>query len=156
MITRKIGKIVCGSATPAQLMLACVLGAMLGFMPGFWQAAGVIVLLTILLVLLNANLMLAAVVGLLAKAASVALLPVSFMAGRVLLDGPTQPIFKWAINTPVLALFGFEFYVTTGGLVARASLWGARRLRCRQRGGGVSTQDGIIGRRVGSVSAVDG
>ncbi|MFW6058782.1 MAG: hypothetical protein ACODAQ_01285 [Phycisphaeraceae bacterium] len=114
---RRFGKIICGSATPAQLMLACVLGALLGFMPGLWQAAGVLVLLTVLLVLLNANLALAAIVGLIAKLVSIPLLPVSFAIGRVLLDGPTEPLFRWLINTPVLALFGFEYYVTTGGLV---------------------------------------
>lgn len=120
MFIRRFGKILCGSATPAQLMLACMLGAVLGFMPGLWQAAGLLVLLVVLLVLLNANLGLAAVVGLLAKAASIPLLPVSFAVGRVLLDGPTQPVFRWAVNTPVLALFGFEYYATTGGLVLGA------------------------------------
>lgn len=122
LITRKIGKVVLGGATPAQLMMACVLGGMIGFMPGFAQAAGAIALLTVLLVLLNANLVLAGVTGLVAKAVSVPLLPVSFMVGRALLDGPPQPLFQWAINAPVLALFGFEYYVTTGGLVVGAGI----------------------------------
>lgn len=117
MLTRKIGSLLRGNATPAQLMLACILGAMLGFMPSFASAAGLIVVLTLAVVVLNANLLVAATVGLLAKAISLMLMPVSFAVGRVLLDGPTQPLFKSAINTPVLALFGFEYYATTGGLV---------------------------------------
>ena len=120
MLTRKIGKVICGSATPAQLMLACVLGAMLGFMPGLWQAMGVIVLLTLLVVVLNANLVVASVVAVVSTGISWLLLPVSFLIGRALLDGPLQPVFRWAINTPVLALFGFEYYTTTGGLVLGA------------------------------------
>ena len=40
MITRKIGKLIRGKATPTQLMLACVLGSMLGFVPGFAQGPG--------------------------------------------------------------------------------------------------------------------
>lgn len=124
LITRKIGKVILGGATPAQLMIASVLGGMLGFMPGLWQAAGAIALLTVLLVLLNANLVLAGVTGLVAKAVSIPLLPVTFMVGRALLDGPLQPVFRWAINAPVLALFGFEYYATTGGLLLGA-LFGA-------------------------------
>ena len=34
MITRTVGRILRGKATPFQLFTACVLGAMLGFLPG--------------------------------------------------------------------------------------------------------------------------
>ncbi len=117
MITRKIGKLLRGNVTPVQVMLAAVLGAMLGFVPSFGTGPGLIVFLSLLLVILNANLFVAMMCGLLAKAMSLLLLPVTFMVGRVLLDGPTQPIFKAMINAPVLALFGLEYYVTTGGIV---------------------------------------
>lgn len=117
MITRKLGKIVLGKATPAQLILACVLASMLGFMPGFFQAGGLIVALVLLLVVLNANLALAAIVAVIAKVLSYLLLPASFYLGAALLEGPTQPLFKAMINAPVLALFGFGYYATTGGLV---------------------------------------
>ncbi len=117
MITRKVGKLLRGNATPVQLMLAAVLGSMLGFAPSFSTSAGLLVFLTLLLIILNANLFVAMMCGLLAKAMSLLLLPVTFMVGRVLLDGPTQPIFKAMINAPVLALFGLEYYVTTGGIV---------------------------------------
>ncbi len=117
MLIRNIGKLLRGKVSPGQIILACVLGSMLGFMPGFWQAGGLIVLLVLLLVVLNANLFLAAAVGLIAKGLALLLLPVTFLAGRLLLDGPTGPLFGWAINTPVLALFGFEYYITTGGML---------------------------------------
>jgi uncharacterized protein (TIGR03546 family) len=120
MITRKIGKLLRGKATPMQLMMATVLGAVLGFMPGFAQAAGMIVLLIVLLAVLNANLFLAAMTGLAAKAVSLVLMPVTFLLGRALLDGPLSGLFQWMINAPVLALFGFEYYLTTGGIVMGA------------------------------------
>lgn len=117
MITRKIGKLFRGKTTPYQVIAACALGSMMGFVPGFTQGPGLMLTLLLLLVVLNANLFLAAMVGALAKLASLALLPVSYMAGRALLDGPTRPFFEWIINTPGLALFGFEHYATTGGVV---------------------------------------
>lgn len=116
MITRKLGKILRGNATPFQLFSACVLASVLGFMPGFAQAAGLIVAFTLLIVILNANLGLAALVGLAVKLLSVILTPTTFALGRFLLDGPTQGLFKTFINAPVLALFGFDYYLTTGGL----------------------------------------
>lgn len=115
MFTRKLGKIVFGSATPKQIMIACILGAMIGFMPGLTQAPGLIALLTVLLVILNAPLPMAGVVGLVSALLSMAMLPLSFTVGRVLLDGPTQPIFQTMINAPVLALFGLDYYAVTGG-----------------------------------------
>lgn len=117
MFTRQIGKILRGKATPLHLMMAAILGSMLGFVPGFWEGPGLIVALTLLLIVLNANLAAAGIVGLLAKAVSYPLLPVSFAVGQFLLDGPTQPPFKWMINAPGLALFGFEHYLTSGAAV---------------------------------------
>lgn len=114
---RKIGAILRGKATPFQLFTGCLLGALIGFMPGFGHAPGLVVTLSLLLVLLNANLLLAALVGLAAKLLSLALLPVSFALGRLLLDGPTGGLFAALINAPVFALFGFENYTATGGLV---------------------------------------
>src|SRR5688500_19277982 len=104
MISRSIGSILRGKGTPAQFMMACILGAALGFMPGFKQAPGLAICLTLLLVLLNANLFLAVTVGLLAKLAALALMPVSFAIGRFALDGPTQRLFKSMINAPALEI----------------------------------------------------
>ncbi len=117
IITRKIGAILRGKATPFQLAAGCMLGATLGFVPGFSTAPGLTIALAFLLVLLNANLFLAAVVGATAKLVSWAVVPVSFAMGRLLLDGPLQGLFQTLVNAPVLALFGFENYTTTGGVV---------------------------------------
>lgn len=122
MITRKLSKLIRGDTTPMQIMLATLLGSMLGFIPGFAQAAGLVILLIILLVVLNANLFVATMTGAVAKLISLAVMPVTFLVGRALLDGPTQPLFKTMINAPVLALFGLEYYVTTGGIVMGALL----------------------------------
>lgn len=114
MLIRSLGKTLRGRATPFQVVSACVLGSTLGFLPGFAAAPGLLVALTLLLIVLNANLGVAALVGAGAKLASLLLTPLSFAVGRALLDGPTQPIFRWLINAPVFALFGFDRYLTTG------------------------------------------
>lgn len=125
MITRKIGMILRGRATPLQLILAGVLGAELGFVPSFAAAPGLVLALLLLLLILNANLFIAVAAAGVSKLASLLLTPVSFEAGRLLLDGPTQPLFKWAINAPVLALFGLDSYVVTGGLLVALLVGGA-------------------------------
>lgn len=124
MITRKIGKIVRGKATPFQVSSAAVLGATLAFLPAFDQAAGLYVLLAAALLVLNANLGVAVLVAVPAKLVSLAALPVSFAIGRALLDGPLAPLFRWLVNAPISAYFGLEYYVTTGGL-ALGLLFGA-------------------------------
>lgn len=116
MFWRSFGKILRGKATPFQISLACILGAMLGFTPTGIPAVGALLFLLALLLILNANLVLAAVVLGGSKILSLILAPVLFTTGRILLDGPTQPLFKWAINTPGLALADFRYYTVTGGL----------------------------------------
>jgi uncharacterized protein (TIGR03546 family) len=116
MITRTVGRILRGKATPFQLFTACVLGAMLGFLPGFAQAPGLMIAVMLALVILNANLALAAIIAGLAKLLSLLILPITFRVGELLLDGPTQGLFKALINAPVFALFGFDNYVATGAL----------------------------------------
>lgn len=116
MITRKIGKILRGNATPAQLMLATCFGSMLGFMPAP-QALGMIIVLVLCLVIFNANIWITGIAGLFAKAISIPLMPVTFALGRAMLDGPMTGVFEPLINAPVTALLGFEYYVVTGGLI---------------------------------------
>jgi len=99
-------------------MTACVLGAVIGFLPGWAQAPGLMVLAMLLLIILNANLLVAGLVGLGARLLSLVAAPVIFKVGRILLDGPTSGLFESIINAPVLALFGLEHYVTAGGLLA--------------------------------------
>ena len=116
MISRSIGKLVRGRCTPFQVVVASILGACLGFLPGLAEAPGSVVFLAALLAVLNANLFVAGVVGAAASLLSLALVPTTFAVGRFLLDGPTSGLFGWAVNAPVLATFGLERYVTTGGL----------------------------------------
>ncbi len=117
MVLRKIAKTLRGRATPEQLVLACVLGSMLGFVPGLERGLGLTLVLTLLLVISNANIGLALLSFLLAKPIGLLALPLSFRAGRFLLDGPTSGLFQKAINAPVLALLGLDYYATTGGLL---------------------------------------
>lgn len=117
MLLRRIGKTLRGRATPEQLVLACALGSMLGFVPGFERGPGLTVALTLVLLISNANIGLALLSFLLAKPIGLLLLPLSFRVGRFLLDGPPGGLFQGAINAPVLALFGLDYYATSGGLV---------------------------------------
>lgn len=135
IITRKLGKIFRGKATPAQLMMAAIIGTTVGFMPGLSQAPGLLVLLFLSAVILNANLALMGVCLLVSALISFPLLPVTFRVGRLLLDGPLEGFFSTLINAPVLALFGFEYYATTGGLVVGlllGSLFGYGTIRAVQ------------------------
>ncbi len=78
MIIRKIGKIILGKVTPFQIIAACTLGAMIGFLPGFSQAPGLLIVLLVLLMILNANLLVATCVRFIARLLSLCLMPVSF------------------------------------------------------------------------------
>lgn len=114
MITRRIGKLLRGKATPFQVFSAGILGALIGFAPGFFQAPGLVLFWFIILAVLNANLFVAAIVGAGAKILALLLTPVSFAVGRLLLDGPTEGIFRAVVNAPVLAFFGFDYYLVVG------------------------------------------
>jgi uncharacterized protein (TIGR03546 family) len=118
MLFRKIGALIRGRVTPFQLMAACVLGAVVGFQPGWTKAPGLMALATLLVIVLNANLLVAGLVGLGARLLSLFAAPLLFSLGRFLLDGPTSGLFESIINAPVLALFGLEYYVAAGGLLA--------------------------------------
>ncbi len=116
-LLRKIGKVLRGAATPFQIHLACLFGAMLGFVPSFTRAPATVIGLTLLLFIFNANLAVAGLIGLAAKLASLALMGVSFGVGRWLLDGPPSAFFRDLINAPVFAYCGLEWYACSGGLV---------------------------------------
>ena len=117
MILRKIGKTFLGESTPFHLVLSCLFGAWISFAAPFSQAPGYWVVLVSLILVLPVNLFLATLTGLVAYPIAVVLLPLSFHTGRLLLDGPTRPLFEWLVNTPFLALMGFEYYAHTGGLL---------------------------------------
>ncbi|HLS27578.1 MAG TPA: hypothetical protein VK041_02945 [Opitutales bacterium] len=117
IFTRKIGKIFRGKATPGQLMMAALIGTTAGFVPGLLQAPGLVIFLFFAAVILNANLALMGICLLVSALLSILLLPLTFKIGQFLLDGPLEGFFATLVNAPVLAYFGFEYYVTVGGLV---------------------------------------
>ncbi|MBK1875697.1 hypothetical protein [Pelagicoccus mobilis] len=115
IITRKIGTLIRGKTTPFQIYAACLLGALLGFIPGFSHAPALMLAWLLLLLVLNANLFLAGVVLLLAKLVLLVAMPLVFAVGQFLLEGPTQGLFKSLINAPVTAYSGLDYYVVAGG-----------------------------------------
>ncbi len=114
---RKLGKLIFGAATAFQLYAACILGALIGFVPGFEQAPGLLVALVLLTFILNVNLFLVGLCVLLARLLMLVMLPLSFFLGSLILDGPLQGIFATLVNAPFFALCGFEYYVVTGGIL---------------------------------------
>lgn len=114
---RKIGKFLRGNATPWQLISASVLGGLLGSFPGLAQGPLLFVLLLFLLVVLNANLMVAGLTLLLAKLVTLVLLPVLFKVGVVLLESPLGGLVAPLVNAPVTAWFGLEYYVMIPSLL---------------------------------------
>jgi uncharacterized protein (TIGR03546 family) len=119
---RKIAKLLRGEATPFQLFMACLLGGLLAFIPNPLHAPGLFLSIVFLLIILNANLFLSALIGGVIKLVALAATPFAYELGRYLVDGPLQPYFKNAINSPGLAYFGFDYYVIPGGLILGAGL----------------------------------
>ncbi|HVS18830.1 MAG TPA: hypothetical protein VMT18_09550 [Planctomycetota bacterium] len=117
MITRKLGKLLRGKATPFQIVAAATLGALLGFAPSVVQAPALYLILVALLLVTNANLGLALLVAGASKLVALLAVPLSFQVGRLLLDGPTAGLFAALANAPVLAWCGLEYYAVTGGLL---------------------------------------
>lgn len=115
MITRKLGALLRGKATPFQIVAACVLGALLGFAPAIAQAPGLYALLVGALLIVNANLGLALLVFGGTRILSWIAAPLSFEIGQFLLDGPTTDLARGIVNAPVLAWCGLSYYAVTGG-----------------------------------------
>ena len=115
IITRKLGKLIRGNTTPFQIYAAGLLGAFIGFTPGFDHAPGLILFWSFLLLILNANLFFAGLIGLLSKGLYLLLLPVAFRVGEFLLEGPTQGLFQGLHNAPIAAYFGLDYYAVVGG-----------------------------------------
>ncbi|MFN3168391.1 MAG: hypothetical protein ACE37H_15135 [Phycisphaeraceae bacterium] len=116
-IIRKIGKTLRGQAKPYQIVAAALLGALIGFAPTFTGAPLYLIAAVCLLAVLNANFFIATFTAGVCKLLALALMPISFELGLLIVDGPLQPLFRTLINTPVTALMGFDYYVTTGGTV---------------------------------------
>ena len=117
MFTRKIGKFLRGNATPFQIISATVLGGLVGSLPGFGQSPLLMVLLLFLMIVLNANLLLAGLSLLLFKTLYLVLLPLYFHAGVFLLESPIGGLVSVFVNAPVTAWFGLEHYVVLPGIL---------------------------------------
>lgn len=117
LMIRNFLKTLIGSVTPFQVLLACVLGALLGFLPITNGGTIAALVLVLLLLVLNANLFLAGIVATGVKLVSIATAPLAFAIGRLLIDGPTRPIAAALANGPVTAWLGFDSYLSVGGLV---------------------------------------
>lgn len=133
LFTRKIGKFLRGNTSPFQLYSATLLGALIGSLPGISHGPALFVLLLFLLVVLNANLLVAGLVLVLVKLLTLLLLPVFFHLGALLLEGGLGAVVAPLVNAPVLAWFGLEYYVMLPslltGLVTGLILgWGLTRL----------------------------
>lgn len=115
IITRKIGSLVRGKTTPFQIYAACLLGALIGFIPSFSHAPALMLFWIFVLIVFNANLFLAGITALLSKLVLLVAMPAVFAIGRVLLEGPTQGLFKALINAPVTAYSGLDYYAVAGG-----------------------------------------
>ena len=112
-----------GSAHPVQIVLACLMGSLLAFVPDPWGAGVGLTLAHLgLLLVLNASLPLAFFAWAPLKLVAMASMPLSFDLGRTLVDGPAHGLVKWAANAPGFALLGLERYATVGGLVIGAVL----------------------------------
>ncbi len=83
---RRFFKTMLGVATPMQILLACLLGSMLGFLPVPGPGLAASILLVFLLLVLNANLFLAGLVTFGTKLVSLAAAPLVFEVGRFLID----------------------------------------------------------------------
>lgn len=117
MQLRKLGSILLGDATSAQLFLSALLGFVIGFIPSFSHAPLLMCVAIFLVLILRVNIVYVVILTALSKLISFALIPATFWVGTILLEGFLQPLFKWLVNAPVLAFAGFQYYMVTGGLV---------------------------------------
>ncbi len=120
MFLRKLGKFIRGNVSAFQITLACLLGGITGFLPGFDTAPFLWGLLFTVLLIFNANLVLFGASFLLLSLLGLLLVPVTFQVGILLLEGPLSGLFGTLINAPVTAWMGFEIYLVSGGLLLGA------------------------------------
>ncbi len=113
-LIRQLGKVLRGGATFRDMFLAIFLGFAIGMVPGVNLT---LILLIALLLFLNTNGVLAVVAIALGKVLAVLLAPVTFHIGYVVIHkiGLTG-LFRWAANTPVIALLNLDVYCLIGAV----------------------------------------
>lgn len=121
-LVKKFLKILRGGAAPWQITVSCLLGFVVGMTPGFNMT---VILALVVFLLLNANtalLLLGVGIG---KALCLALAPVTFEIGYVIIHGMgLEGLFRAASETPVIALMDLHYYCLIGGLPVAVVLGG--------------------------------
>lgn len=111
---RKFIKMVRGGAAPWQIFVSCLLGVIIGMIPGF-NALVLVSLVIFALVNLSMGLMLIGVV--IGKALCLALAPVTLEIGYVIIHSiGLEGVFAAAFRTPFVALMDLDVYCLVGGL----------------------------------------
>jgi len=113
-LIRQFGRLLRGGANRRQILLGCILGMVIGMIPG---ANGTLVLAIALFFFLNANGLLAALSAVVGKGLCLLLAPVTFNIGYLIIHRMgLEGFFRWAADTPVLALMDLHVYSLIGGL----------------------------------------
>ncbi len=111
---RKLVKLIRGGANGPQIVLGCLLGMIIGMVPGFNMT---VVLAVLVLLLLAANFGLALLAFAIGKILCYALAPVTFEIGYAVIHHMgLQGLFRAASTTPVVALMDLHYYCVAGGL----------------------------------------
>jgi len=127
-LLRKLGKLVRGGAGGRQIFLGCLLGVVIGMIPGFNLT---LVLAILLLVILNANGGMFAVGLIVGKALCLLLAPITFGIGYAIIRSSTlEGFFRWASETPVLAWMDLHKFCLVGGLPVALVVGGVLGLLC--------------------------
>jgi len=112
-LLKKLIGVLRGGATPVEIGMAVILGVLTGFIPGFSLLT---LLLITLVLLLNVSVGLFLFSLVLGKLLSLALAPVTYGAGKLLLDVPPVAEGVGALaNAPVAAWMDLDRYCTLGG-----------------------------------------
>ena len=116
-IYNKLMGIIFSRSTPSQLIIVTVLAYVFGFLPGFGNSPFLYLLIIALVLVLRLNIGMFVLIALFSKIISYPLEFVSFHIGEWALNSFLQPVFKAAVNTPLLAYSGFEYYLVTGAFI---------------------------------------
>lgn len=111
---RKLIAVLRGGATPVEVGMAATLGVLLGFVP---LASALTIVLGVVILVLNLPLSLVLFTFALGKLAAVALRPVTYGWGRVMLEvGPVRSAVAGLANAPFTAWMDLDRYCTLGGI----------------------------------------
>ncbi len=111
---RKFIKMVRGGAASWQIIVSCMLGVIIGMIPGF---NGLSFALLVVFALINLSLPLMLIGVVIGKALCLALAPYTFEAGYFIIHNMgIEGMFAQATRTPFVALMGLDIYCLVGGL----------------------------------------